>query len=226
MGTKVITEAAVRKEIHALEGKVYLVPSGKILSPAAKEYLNQQKIEIVKEEPEMWGKPEHMTHLDGKTLVPKDHPRIVFRGKLDSLQSNIILTQTLLAESGSPKQLIEELEKIIQVLMEVMRCDVSGEQVKETGFLGLSHAELRAQSHDPEKYYQIKQMIMPNYSMGKPYVLINRLRTAVRETEVSAVHAFWDGTAYQRKDIVEIFNRLSSAMHIIMCRMLAGYYEK
>ena len=30
-------------------------------------------------------KPEHMTQLCGNRLVSKTHPRIVFRGKLDSL---------------------------------------------------------------------------------------------------------------------------------------------
>ena len=41
------------------------------------------------------GKPEHMTHLRGEELVFKDHPRIAFRGAIDSLESEIILFQTL-----------------------------------------------------------------------------------------------------------------------------------
>ena len=32
-------------------------------------------------------KPEHMTQLFGNKLVCKDHPRILFRGKLDALQA-------------------------------------------------------------------------------------------------------------------------------------------
>lgn len=230
MSAKVITEATVRKEMRFLGSEPYRVPAGKLLSPAAKEYLNQQKKDIVYEDM-LYGatkegcKPEHMTHLDSNTLVPKDHPRIIFRGKLDSLQSEIILAQTFLAEAGGYERLVQELSDIVKVLMEVMRCDACGEEMREIGFLGLTHEELRAHSHDPQKYYQVKQMIMPDYTMGKAYALINRLRTKARETEICAVKAFWDGTAYQRKDIVVVLNRLSSAMHIIMCRMLAGYYQ-
>lgn len=34
-----------------------------------------------------------MTHLNGDFLVVKDHPRIIFRGKLDTLESELILCQ-------------------------------------------------------------------------------------------------------------------------------------
>ncbi|MCD8499300.1 MAG: ATP-binding protein, partial [Clostridiales bacterium] len=60
-------------------------------------------------------KPEHMTHLHGNVLVPKNHPRIVFRGKLDSLQAQIVLAQAILAETA-PKEsprLIEDLGGIL-----------------------------------------------------------------------------------------------------------------
>ena len=47
--------------------------------------------------------------------------------------------------------------------------------------------------------------------------LINRLRAAAREAEVAAVSAFKDGGRYERQDILEVFNRLSRALHIRMC---------
>ena len=226
MSSKVITEAAVRKAVKTGNGSSYRVPSGKILSPAAREYLSQQKLDIIYEETEVRTKPEHMTHLDGETLVPKNHPRIVFRGKLDSLQARIILTQTLLAEEGKWEKLIRELDDIIAVLMNVMRADVCGEEMPEVQLLGLTQAELREHSHNPEKFYQIRQMIMPNYRMGKAYALLNRLRTAVRETEIAAVDAHREGDDGGRKDLETVLNRLSSAMHIMMCRMLAKYYDE
>ena len=116
---KVITEAILRSELRASTPETYTVPEGKILSPAAREYLQQCKIRIEdgkgiktakksqqteerEEKPEMqatkvlpmpevqvekeakpkfvdyetgayyYEKPEHMTHLYGNTLVPKD----------------------------------------------------------------------------------------------------------------------------------------------------------
>lgn len=39
-------------------------------------------------------------------LVPKDHRRILFRGKLDSLQALFVLNQCLLAEMGGQEKII------------------------------------------------------------------------------------------------------------------------
>ena len=170
-------------------------------------------------------KPEHMTHLYGNVLVPKNHPRILFRGKLDSLQALVVLDQAIIAEDGGSQRLIDDLGNILGILREMMRCDVLEEEFKNEYIIGLNHAQLRERSHDPMKFYHIKQMVLPDYTMGKHYALINQLRTAVRETEEAAVTAFQQGTKYTRKDIVEELNRMSSALHIMMCMYLGGEYK-
>jgi ethanolamine utilization cobalamin adenosyltransferase len=254
---KVITEAILRNELRNTEPEVYCIPEGKILSPAAREYLQQRKIKISKgplppERPaaistatpaphaqeeltprytdyESGGfyqeKPEHMTHLHGSYLVTKDHPRILFRGKLDSLQALVVLNQALLSERNKSRRLIDDLGGILALLREMMRCDVLDEEFKGETILGLTHAQLRERSHDPMKFYNIKQMLLPDYSMGIEYALLNQIRTAVRETEVAAVAAFRSGTKFSRPDIIQELNRLSSAMHIMMCMFLAGEYQ-
>ena len=62
---------------------------------------------------------------------------------------------------------------------------------------------------------------------GKKMVqgVLNQLRAAVRETEVAATEAFRVGNKYTRKDSSEELNRLSSAIHIMMCMYLAGQYR-
>lgn len=257
---KVITEAVIRDELKAKEPEVYYLEEGKLLSPAAKEYLQQRKIKIEKKEekepetaPEKDSfknvqaqreqsaampqytdyetgafyieKPEHMTQLSGNTLVPKNHMRIYFRGKLDSLQSMVVLTEAMLAESDENKKLIDDLDDIKRVLMEIMRCDVLEEAFQNKYIICLDHKQLRERSHDPQKFFNIKQMLMPDYTMGKAYALLNHLRTAIRETEVAAVDAFLDGAKCTRRDIIEELNRLSSAIHIMMCMYLAGLYR-
>ena len=47
---------------------------------------------------------------------------------------------------------------------------------------------------------------------------------AIRETEVAACTAFHVEKKYIRNDIIEELNRLSSALHIMMCKYLAGDY--
>lgn len=267
---KVITEAVLRSELRASTPECYIVPEGKILSPAAREYLQQCKIriedgkskrEVKKEEqklkkPEIqatevlpmptvqvekeakprfvdydtgayyYEKPEHMTHLFGNTLVPKDHKRIFFRGKLDSLETLFVLNQTILLEMGESQKLIDDLQDILVSLREMMRCDVMDEPFRREFIIGLNHAELREHSHNPMKFYKIKQMVLPDYTLGKAYALLNQLRAAVRETEVAAATAFHEGRGYTREDIIEELNRMSSAMHIVMCKYLAEAYKE
>jgi len=257
---KVITEAILRDELRASEPESYFVEQGKILSPAAREYLQQRKIKISyagKEESEKKAisesrvpekkpeetptpaakfvdyetgayyteKPEHMTHLHGNVLVVKNHPRILFRGKLDSLQALIVLEQAMLAEKEGNKKVIKDLSEILDILRMMMRADVLEEDLKQDTILGLTHAELRERSHDPMKFYNIKQMILPDYTMGVTYAILNRIRAAVRETEVAAADAFRVGTKCTKPDIIEELNRISSTLHIMMCKYLAGQYS-
>lgn len=255
---KAITEDFLRTELRNSQPDTYYVPEGKILTPAAREYLQQRKIKIstggrppaaaapaaqpsavtVVSAPEplkpkyvdyetgayYQEKPEHMTQLCGNVLVPKDHPRIRFRGKLDSLQALVVLDQSYMAESGRQK-LVDDLGDILGVLREMMRCDVLDEAFRNDKILGLTHDELRERSHDPKKFFGIQQMLLPDYSMGRDYALLNQLRAAVRETEVAATEAFRVGNRYTRSDIIEELNRLSSAIHIMMCMYLAGQYR-
>ena len=239
------------------------MPEGKILTPAAREYLQSRKIKIVKagqqpqprivatEVPPMpevtipaptpapikpkfvdyetgafyMEKPEHMTHLVGNVLVVKNHPRILFRGKLDSLQSAVVLAQVDIHDRGGSQALIDDLGDILKILREMMRCDVLDEPFQMDTIIGLTHAELREQSHDPQRFFGVKAMVLPDYTMGRDFALLNQLRTDVRETEVAAANAFHTGAKYTRGDIIEELNRMSSAMHIMMCRYLAGQYQ-
>ena len=260
---KAITEEILRLELRNSQPDTYYIPVGKILTPAAREYLQQRKIRIAQEgaQPRAGGprvvatevppmpqivmsapeppkprfvdyetgayymeKPEHMTHLYGNVLVVKNHPRILFRGRLDSLQAMIVLAQVQIAEGGKQK-LVDDLGGILAILREMMRCDVLDEAFSGGTILGLTHAELRERSHDPKKFFGIQQMVRPDCTMGRDYALLNQIRTAVRETEVAAAEAFRVGARYTRGDIIEELNRLSSAIHIMMCMYLAGQYR-
>ena len=139
---KVITEAILRLELKATEPEVYYIPEGKILSPAAREYLQQRKIKIPKgsrpltlnQKPPRRNnrllrlpsrrlppqnsstmRPAHgkMTHLHGNVLVSKADPRILFRGKLDSLQAQVALAQATIHEEGGSIKLIDDLGDIL-----------------------------------------------------------------------------------------------------------------
>lgn len=169
-------------------------------------------------------KPEHMTHLYGNTLVFKDHPRIIFRGKLDSLESKLMEAQMSCFKLNMTK-LVEDLEEILQFVRQIVRSEVLNESIEDFHLLGLTPKELRAQSHFPKKYFGLEHF-QPSYDMGEAVVVINALRTLTREAELLAYQAFKKeyGDA-DRGDIILALNRLSSLFWIIMFRIRAGQYN-
>ena len=161
-------------------------------------------------------KPEHMTSLIGSNFVPKNHPRIIFRGKLDSLQAQVVLIQCELADQA----LVENLQDVLNSLRELTRCEVLDQPFEQDTLFGQSYAELQKQSHNPQKYFGVAVLHLPDHKFGRDYALLNTLRTAIREAELSAVDAFETEDGVSRGDIVLALNRLSSAVYVLMCRMI------
>lgn len=280
---KLISREEVTEMIRNERPEIFYIPEGRVLSPAAKDFLNEQCIRFdgakrqtlnekngqsdrylnhnytsrngaapaggnhgdlshtksggtsssshirfygFQKQEHRPSKPEEMTSISGDTLVLKDNPVIQYRGKLDSAQAQTVFVQSVLSEKGCCKNLLADLDDLLETMREVMRAEVLGEPVRKVKIIGLTSEELREQSHEPEKYFGIKKMQPPSYESGTAYAGLNLIRTAVREAEVLAVHAFRNGNTVERKDIIETLNRLSSACHVLMCRYLAGYYTR
>ncbi|MCL2163221.1 MAG: ATP-binding protein [Oscillospiraceae bacterium] len=240
---KFITEQYIRDVLKDKKLVEFHVPHDKILSPAAKDYLNQVRVRVCFDSPEpekeagggrkyidaftgevYKEKPECMTHLKGNELVFKDNERIIFRGELDHLQSQIVYAQASLDGTCS-ESLISDLEDVLVFVRNLMRAEVLDEPFGvDFGLLGLDSAALREQSHHPDKYFGVRAMTLPHYKMGKAYALLNLLRSQSRQAETAAVQAFRDERVVSRPDVVEALNRLSSGFHILCCRVLSNYY--
>lgn len=256
---KIVTEQYIRDLLKDKSIKEFHVERGSLLSPAARDYLNQVRVRVCFDPPgdktpedtggaagaggerrgkftnaetgEVYAsKPECMTHLTGNKLVFKDHARIIFRGELDHLQSQIVLTQALLA-GRYPEKLLLDLEETLSLTRGLMRADVLDEPAGEINLFGLDGAELRAQSHNPQKYFGVKAMTLPQYGMGEAYARLNLLRTQSRQAEIAAVAAYREGGTPSREggmtahaDIVTALNRLSSGFYVMCCRLLSGFY--
>ena len=76
------------------------------------------------------------------------------------------MVQAEIAAAGGPQKLIDDLGDINKVLNQIMYCEVMEEEMSEVKIIGLTPDELRARSHNPQKYFNIKQMLLPNYTMG------------------------------------------------------------
>jgi ethanolamine utilization cobalamin adenosyltransferase len=217
-----LTEQAVRDNVRNREGKrVFYLSKEDTLSPSARDYLSRERIEILPAEqakPELYRlpgggfcreKPEHMTHLDAQVLVPKNHPRIRFRGAMDTLEAELLLCGP---ETG----------EILALARRLIRCDVLDEPVGEFTLGGLTQQEQRSHSHFPQKHYGVAHF-MPDYADGPEILGLNRCRCAARSAELAAVDAFTDRDGVPtRPDILQALNRMSSMLYILMIRKKAS----
>jgi ethanolamine utilization cobalamin adenosyltransferase len=164
-------------------------------------------------------KPEAMTHLVGNNLVYKDHPVIIWRGKLDSLAAMIIEAQALGWEKDN-REYVNELQEILEFIRRLLPCEYKNIPVEEFTLLGLTAEELRSRSHDPVKYYGHKHILI-EYRMGALCVRLNSLRAASREAELAAAAAFKDAEGKPtREDIIRALNRISSLFYIMIFKYL------
>lgn len=216
-------EQAVRANIRNRDGKrVYYLGKGDQLTSTARDFLRRERIEILpgsQARPERYRllsggyaeeKPEHMTHLNGEVLVPKTHPRIRFRGKMDTLEAELILCQLV---PGAPEGALGE---ILDLSRKILRCDVLEEPLRQDTLCGLTQEEQRERSHMPQDYYG-QPHFMPQASDGSVIAGLNRARCFAREAELTAVEAFSDREGnLLREDIPKALNRMSSMLYLLM----------
>lgn len=221
------TEEAVKANVRNREGKrVFYLGKGDTLTPGARDWLTRERIPVLPAEqarPERFRlpgggyleeKPEHMTHLNADVLVSKLHPRIAFRGAVDTLESEIIL-----AKLAVPKEIGAQLQDILNLARQVIRCDVLEEPLKTDRLCGLTEEELRQRSHRPQEYYG-QAHFMPESTDGAAIAQLNRVRCAAREAELKAVEAYTDREGNPtRTDIIRAMNRVSSMVYILMVQM-------
>lgn len=220
------TEQQVKANIRNRDGKrVFYLGRGDQLTPGARDWLSRERIEILPAEqarPERFKllsggfseeKPEHLTHLNGDTLVHKTHPRIAFRGAMDTLEAELMLCQLALREPMK-----KQLQEVLDFARYLLRCDVLEEKVERETLCGLDEQQLRSHSHRPQDFYG-QPHFMPEVTDGEEILRLNRCRCAAREAELKAVAAFTDREGNPtRIDLLRAMNRLSSMIYILMIK--------
>lgn len=221
------SEETVRDNIRNREGKrVFFLGKGDQLTPAARDYLNRERIEIRPGETAkveryrllnggfLEEKPEQMTHLNGDVLVHKTHPRIAFRGAMDTLEAELLLCQLAV-----DAEMVAQVGEILELARRLVRCDVLEEPVPTGKLCGLTEAEQRQRSHRPQDFYG-QPHFMPSAADGAAILQMNRARCASRAAELAAVRAFTDPEGNPvREDILRALNRMSSMIWILMIQM-------
>ena len=216
------TRKMVESNIRNREKKrVFYLGKGDQLTSDARDFLTRERIEILpadKAKPERWKllnggfmeeKPERMTHLNGDTLVEKTHPRILFRGAVDTLEAELLLSC-----ANATGEIRGQLEEALSFARTLLRNEVLDEPVSAMTLGGMDEKALRERSHRPQDFYG-KPHFMPLPTDGALLLQVNRARCAARAAELKAVAAFPAG----REDLLRAFNRLSSFLYLVMIQL-------
>ena len=218
---------AVQENIRNKDGKrVFYLGKGHQLTSDAKDWLTGERIPVLpadQAKPDgyrlqngayLLEKPEHMTHLNAEILVEKTHPRIVFRGGMDSLEAAL-----LLAAAESDGMIRIQLEEALAYTRYLLGQEVLGQPIVCKALGGMDEQQLRERSHRPQDFYG-KPHFMPAPGDGKILLLVNAARCKAREAELLAVRAFRDAKGLPTcPDLIRALNRLSSFLYLIMIEL-------
>lgn len=251
----VLTEHDLRAKLKNSRPEEFVVEKGVIITPSARQYLQDKNIKLVIreevkqpmeeikiEKPEddkriypkfkaIQGgyfdkKPEFMTSSYGNELVFKDHPIIELRGKFDSIQAKTLSVQILANKLGE-KKIVEDLQDVLDYERKIMIAEIMKEDLQDVKLIGHTFDEIRAMSHNPKKFFGIDHIWYPHYTYGELFAAINEVRSGIRETEIVAMKAFKNQYGeVDRADIMRALNRLSSCVYVMLCKLMSGQYKK
>lgn len=161
-------------------------------------------------------KPAYMTHLDDKNLVPKNHPRIQFRGEIDAVTCECVEIQCLFAENNIAQLMQNSLSDVRSYLGQVMQAEVLNTPLPLATICNKESEEIHQWSHFPLKYLGYDH-ILPDMRFGLEVAKLNSLRASVRRLEMTACSLYID-SAYNvsREDIIAGLNSLSSVIYVLM----------
>ena len=148
----------------------------------------------------------------------KNDSRMLLRGKLDTLNAQMILIQTC----SLNQEYVSDVEEVRQVIRQLQRCEAMNEVYSDRlNLWGIDEDEIHTRSHNPMKYYGLGH-ILPDKDMKRESSELNLLRTLIREAELISCRVFDDDALR----ISHILNRLSSALYVLTYKYLPEGYDK
>ena len=160
--------------------------------------------------------------------MPKTHPRIAARGKLDLLQSALLDAQVA-ADADGARGLVGELGEILELARALVGAEVTGREVPPPTLFGMGSDELRDATHHTHELYGVPFMY-PDVRQGPVVAKLSLARGIAREAELAMLAAFPAARGAvtappARADLAHALNRISSALYLLACRYVAGLYE-
>jgi ethanolamine utilization cobalamin adenosyltransferase len=168
-------------------------------------------------------KPEHMTQIDPGHFAPKTAPRLVMRGRVDSLHGMVMLTAAVARRFQLP-ELAGGLDTLAAYCREIMSAEYNLRPTAPLVMLGKSENELHEISHWPDRHLGMAHLV-PGPQDHEILHWLNVLRTQAREVEIVALTAFPPGNLDPSgvgPSLTRALNRLSSAVYVLELYFQAG----
>ncbi len=213
-----ITEGELRDQFAGGLPAHYELPAGCMLTPSARQYLMDLKLYQQgsgRQNPQAnsgASKPEHMTHLNRREMVSKAHPSIALRGKLDTLEAEILILMIT-----GPQSFRAPLNDALQLTRQVLAADVKDCALSDWTLDGMTAQQVHSHSHHPERF-GLPGHILPAFEQGLFPAQLNRLRALARETELAAITAYRQSDRIRHEDSLLALNRLSSYFYVLQLR--------
>lgn len=165
-------------------------------------------------------KPSQLTQLNAKHFASKTHPRIILRGRLDSLHALVMLTQRM-AKEENQKALVRDLGTVAAYCRELTSAEYNERQVHELSLQTWDIEKIHKATHDPKGVLGLDHLTIDENEPMLQHML-NMARTMSREIEITAMQAFPEPDHPYGVSICHAFNRLSSTFYFLQLRLKAG----
>lgn len=169
---------------------------------------------------EVRSKPSAITQLNAGHFAPKTHPRIIFRGKVDSLLATVMMAENRAIAAGE-RELVLHLATLAAYCRELTAAEYNEREAAELRLRGECADDIHRVTHDPVGALGIEHLTIDGASTELQHWL-NLCRTQTRELEVVAEQTFESAHHPYGVSICHATNRLSSAFYALQLRLEAG----
>lgn len=162
-------------------------------------------------------KSDGQTQLNAAHYTAKTHPRIVLRGRMDSLHALVLMAQQQALSAGRTET-AGSLATLAAYCRELLSAEYNERPVGEAAVDGLDLEEIRRATHDPKGVLGIDHLTIDG-SASMLQQFLNVLRTQSREVEIVAFEAFPSPHHPYGASICHALNRFSSIVYFLQLRL-------
>ncbi|WP_162616416.1 hypothetical protein [Xylanimonas allomyrinae] len=165
-------------------------------------------------------KPSRLTQLNRNHYVPKTHPRIVLRGRLDSLGAHLLAVAGDAVAAGHDGA-GADLATLAAYCRELLSAEYNERPAAGLVLDGRDAEQIRAATHDPVGTLGVAHVTLTERSAPVQH-RVNACRTHAREVEIVAAGVFPSPHHPYGASVCEGLNRLSSACYLVQLLLARG----